>query len=244
MAVLADLEVTLGEAGDGSAMSIDDVDGDVDQAGLDPDSRHLWRGTALDRGLREQCGSESERGELHRWALPPGYDLVGKGFARCPDGAVNEVLFLPDGDSLLEGIDQPAAGVEGRSTVRRGDDNEHTGLADLETSETVNQGHIADRELCKGFSGEATHLTDGHLFVGLVVKEESLAATSIVADDAVEDAYGTIRSGFDLIENLRRWNDCSDEFDSHASHLPEAPPLTGGSRATSSPSRSTVSRLA
>src|SRR5215469_8464741 len=40
--------------------------------------------------------------------LPPNF--FGKRLAVRPDGSVFEVLLLPDGDGLLQGIDQPAAG--------------------------------------------------------------------------------------------------------------------------------------
>src|SRR5690242_11269118 len=101
MAILADLEVTLGETGDGSAMSINDVDGDVDEAGFDPESGHLWRGTALDRGLGEQRGSESERGELHRWVSLPATISSGKGSPAAQTAPSTKYSFFQMGTVFL-----------------------------------------------------------------------------------------------------------------------------------------------
>src|SRR6202043_3071885 len=106
-----------------------------------------------------------------------------------PDGAVDEVLLLPDGDGLLEGVDDPAAGFEGGAAVGGGDRDEDAGLADFKPAQAMDEDDVADAEAGDGFGGERAHLFERHLLVGLVVEEEGLAAAGVVADDAVEDDH-------------------------------------------------------
>ena len=104
-----------------------------------------------------------------------------------PDGAVDKGLLLPDGHGLLERVDQPAAGLEGLRAMRRGDHDQHAGLADLQAAEAVNDRDVAHAEAGDGLVRQLLHLLGGHLFVGFVVEMERAAAAGVVAHDAVED---------------------------------------------------------
>jgi hypothetical protein len=103
-----------------------------------------------------------------------------------------EEFLLPDGHGLLEGVDEPAAGVEGGGAVRGGDGNDDGGFADVEAAEAMDDGEIADGVVGEGLSGEAVHLREGHFFIGLVEKMEGAAATAVVADDAIEEDDGSV----------------------------------------------------
>ena len=46
-------------------------------------------------------------------------NLIREGLTISPDGAIFEIFFLPDGHGALEGIDEPAAGIE-RGTAMGG----------------------------------------------------------------------------------------------------------------------------
>src|SRR5258708_4357163 len=65
-------------------------------------------------------------------------NLRRKRLAVSPDGPVDEVLLFPDGNGALEGIDQPAASVESRTSMSRGNDDENAGFADLQSAESMN----------------------------------------------------------------------------------------------------------
>lgn len=88
---------------------------------------------------------------------------------------------------MLESIDKPAAGVEGLSAVGRGDHNEDAGFADEESPQAVDQGDVAYSKAFDCLGAEQLHLPRSHVFIGFVVEVYSLAATRVVADDAVED---------------------------------------------------------
>src|SRR5580704_10774553 len=96
-------------------------------------------------------------------------DAFGERFARGPHRAVDKSLLLPDGHCLLQGVDQPAAGVKGLRAVGRGHDDQDAGFSDLEPAQAVNQGHMAHAESGDRVPRQALHLLQGHLLVGLVV---------------------------------------------------------------------------
>ena len=50
-----------------------------------------------------------------------------------------KVSFFQIGYGLFEGIDEPAAGVEGLGAMSGCDHDEHAGLADLQAAEAMNQ---------------------------------------------------------------------------------------------------------
>src|SRR5579864_4182526 len=88
----------------------------------------------------------------HGSGLPQGsgicaWNLCRKWFAVGPYCAVLEILLLPDGHRLFEGIDDPSAGVEGRASMGRSHRNQHTGLADFQPAKAVNDRDIADLEV-------------------------------------------------------------------------------------------------
>src|ERR1700676_5105068 len=70
-----------------------------------------------------------------------------KRFSIRPNGAILEVLLLPNRDGALERIDKPSAGVKGRCAMRRGDRDQHAGLANFEPPQPVDDRNIANLEL-------------------------------------------------------------------------------------------------
>jgi len=139
--------------------------------------------------------------------LRGGYGQVcGEGLAGGPDGAVDEGLLFPDGDGLLEGVNEPAGGFVGLGAVGGGDDDEHAGFADLEASEAVDDGDMADIEAGVGFGCQLPHLFLGHLAVGFVVEMEGLAATGLVAHDAVKNHDCAVFATLDCVDHRVRIN--------------------------------------
>src|SRR3974377_543816 len=96
------------------------------------------------------------------------WNLVGKRLAVGPDGSVRKVIFLPDRDGLLQGIDHPAAGVKGSRAVSRGHDNENTGIADLKAAETMKDGNIPDLKARTRFLRGAPHVLRCHRVLSLL----------------------------------------------------------------------------
>ena len=215
-AVFGDGEVVAGEAADDGAVAIGDIDEDVDQLDIDVEGAFPARRAGAGR---TSMSSEQESG-AHPGSMRAGnfdgYEPArgppagtaqmsgGKRLAGGPYGAVGKGLLLPDGDRVLEGVDEPAAGFEGLSAMGGSDDDEHAGFADLEAAEAMDDGDVANAELSARLGGQFAHLLDGHLFVGFVVEVEGLAAAGVVAHDAVEDDDGAVFAAFGRGNELGR----------------------------------------
>ncbi len=124
-------------------------------------------------------------------------EVFGEGLAIGPSGAVDELLLLPDGHGLFERVDDPAAGVEGSAAMSGGDRDEDAGFAHGEAAEAMEDGDIANGKLLDRLSAQEMHLLQGHLFVRFVVEVQGRAAAGVVANDAVEDAKGSVGTGLD-----------------------------------------------
>src|ERR1700678_62181 len=85
--------------------------------------------------------------------LPLDAQLHGERLARRPHRSIHKRLLLPYRHLLLQRVDQPAAGVEGRSAMRGSNHNQHAGLAHLKAAEAVNHGDVSNRKLCARFAG-------------------------------------------------------------------------------------------
>lgn len=115
-----------------------------------------------------------------------------------PDGAIGEILLLPNGYRALESIDGEAAGVEGRGPVRRADGNEDAGFADLQAAQAMKNGYTMDGELLADGLADLLHFGEGHGFVGFVIEVKSAASVGFVANEAVESDDGAIPVGADI----------------------------------------------
>src|ERR1700688_1850433 len=100
-------------------------------------------------------------------------------FAVGPNGTVLEIFLLPDRDGAFECVDQPAAGLEGRRTMRRSNHDQHAGLADLEPSQPMDDGHITNLELLQRLIGQPLHLAKCHLFVSFIIEIACLAPSRL-----------------------------------------------------------------
>src|ERR1035437_5973324 len=124
-------------------------------------------------------------------------EALGTRFAIGPDHAVNERLPLPDGDRLLESVDQPTTGVEGLRAMGRRDDDQDAGLAHVKLSQPVDHRHVAHTKAGNGVVSQGVHLLHGHLLVGFVVEVQGLAAARMVAHNAVEHHHRAVFSALD-----------------------------------------------
>ncbi len=115
-----------------------------------------------------------------------------EGIALSPDGTILEEFLFPDRDCLLEGVDKPAARIEGGGAVGGCDSNENTGFTDLETTKAMNEDEIADGKIRKSPGGKHLHLGKRHVRIGVVKKVKGAAALAVVADDAVEEDNGSV----------------------------------------------------
>src|SRR5436190_8833281 len=105
-------------------------------------------------------------------------ELGGKRLSVGPYRAVFEKFLLPDRDRALEGINHPAAGVEGRGPVRGKYRNQDAAFADFDPPQPVNDGDIAHRKFLPRFRSQILKLAERHAFVGFVleVKRPAVAA--------------------------------------------------------------------
>src|SRR5256885_8954566 len=127
-----------------------------------------------------------------------------EGIAVGPHGAVLEVLLLPDGDSALESINQPAASVECGRAVRRCDRDQHAGFADLQAAQAVHDGYIANLEFRQRLAGQRLHFLQRHGFVRFVIQVERLASACLVAHDSFESQSPAILAALQGVHNLLR----------------------------------------
>src|ERR1017187_4146564 len=177
-----------------------------------------------------------------RRTSPVGNKLIRERLSIGPHRAICEGLLLPDGNRLLQRIYQPAARVERHRAVRRRNHDQHTRLAHHQPPQPMHQPHIAHAELRHRLRRQPLHLLQRHLAIGLVVEVHGRPPARVVAHNAVEDAYRAIAAGLHRRNNRLRGNRRIHNLNPHStrSRARSSPPLTGGSSATSSPSRSTI----
>src|SRR5437899_6342239 len=151
-----------------------------------------------------------------------------------PDGAVLEDLALPDGDELLQGIDGELTGLEGLAAVGRGDGDDHAGFADLEASDSMDDGHLADAgEAAVGGLTDLLQLGLRHGDVGLILDGDDASAPGVVPHHAQEHRHAArFGDGHQIDEGVGGQGLVGD-----AVHY-RPPPLTGGKHASSSPDAS------
>jgi hypothetical protein len=188
------------------------------------------------------------------WILRCGFRMWrgrggGRQFAVGPDSAVFEVLFFPNGDSALQGVNGEAAGIKSGGAVRSADGDEDAGFAHFEAAETMDDGYAVNFVFFVELGGDLAHFGEGHGFVGFVVKIKSGAIVGLIADEAVEGDDGAVFGRADVVD------ECGD-IDRVAHELADVvvegrghggvrqPPLTGGRKATSSPAWRGVSQAA
>ena len=70
-------------------------------------------------------------------------------------GAVGVVFAFPDGDTVFDFVDEEAAGVEGGSTMRRGDVDDDGEFADGEFANAVAGDGVGDVEAVFGFEEDS-----------------------------------------------------------------------------------------
>src|SRR5437899_8811885 len=149
-------------------------------------------------------------------------------------GAVGTDLLLPDGHVRLDSVDRRAARRESVIAVRRGREDRDRGLSDLEASDSVLDPHANVRPVAGKPVRDPRQLGLRHRAVGLVVDGHRFAAAAFVAHDADENADRSIRETR-FLQERRQVDRLGGQVLFHQ------PPATGGRKATSSPSWSSVS---
>src|SRR2546423_6177010 len=105
---------------------------------------------------------------------------------------------------MLELVDQPLAGVERLSAVRRRDSDHDTDLANLERSSAMNQGNLGVRPSPMRLLGQLFHLLFRHRAVRLVDQRSNLFATRLLSNDSLEDHERPIAVAAETLGD-RRW---------------------------------------
>ena len=136
----------------------------------------------------------------------------GREFAIGPDGAVFEILFLPDGNGALKGVNGEAAGVKGGSAMRGANGYEDTGFADFETAEAMNDGDVVNGESFVQLGGDLVHFGEGHGFVSFVVEIESGAIEGLIAHEAVKGDDGAVFGSADVADESGHVDGIADQL--------------------------------
>ena len=138
--------------GTGAPWCVGDVEGEGDELAL------RWRVGVW--AVRASGRVKSERRDRRRAGLIASGPArsSGKGSPSAHAAPSDELLLLPDGDGFLEGVDDPAAGVEGGAAMGGGDGDEDAGFADGEAAEAMDDGDVADGEVLDGLGAEKMHL--------------------------------------------------------------------------------------
>src|SRR5579862_2501480 len=127
-----------------------------------------------------------------------------------PDGAIFKIFFLPDWHGALEGIDEPAAGVKRGCPMGRRHHDQYTGLADFQTSQSMDNRDVANLVLFQRLFRQRLHLLDGHFFIAFVLEIKSSAATSVVAHNAFKYGGGPVLGLLDGFEHGSAVDDFPD----------------------------------
>src|ERR1017187_4747827 len=124
---------------------------------------------------------------LLAWGALAGHRNILIPLSFHPDFAVEEVLFLPDGDALLELVDGFERRFERRAPVRGGHQDGDAGIADQHAAETVHYGDALDLAARGQTESDLRHHFESHRLIALVVQAQRGAAAGVVADRAFEE---------------------------------------------------------
>src|SRR5579864_74924 len=101
----------------------------------------------------------------------PASELLWKRLSVGPDGAAFEMLLLPDRHGVLQGINQPSAGVESGRAMCRGDDDQHTRFADFQPPQPVHNRDLSNCKLRARLHRQAFQLFQCHFLVSFVFEK-------------------------------------------------------------------------
>ena len=108
----------------------------------------------------------------------------GKWLAVGPTGSVLKEFLFPDWHTLLQGVDEPAAGVECRPAMGAGDNDQHAGFADFEASDAVAMRTSRMENRCNASSASLSIAANGHGGIGVVFEIKGAAMAGVVSHNA------------------------------------------------------------
>src|SRR6185436_17157901 len=82
-----------------------------------------------------------------------------------PNGAILEVLLLPDGDYLLQAVNRVLTRFESRLAMRRSHHYYNTRFAYLDSAQSMNHADAADRPALMHFADYLVHRLERHFVV-------------------------------------------------------------------------------
>ncbi len=136
----------------------------------------------------------------------------GRELAVGPNGAVFEVLFFPDGNGALEGVNGVAASVKGGAAVRCTNGDKDAGFADFEASKPVDDGDAMDCKFFVEVSANLAHLVERHGLVRFIVEIKRGAIVRLIADEAVEGDNSAVRGCADVANQRSGIDSIADEL--------------------------------
>src|SRR6202161_2382871 len=134
--------------------------------------------------------------------IRPGIGFLRGFLAFGPNRAVRKKLLLPDRHGPLQRVNGVAACVKRSGPVRRACGNPYTGLAYLDTSETVNDGQAMNWRFCADLRANLAHFSQCHRLVGLVLEVKRAPSLKVVAYEAIKNHDGAVFRTFQILEKL------------------------------------------
>ena len=113
--------------------------------------------------------------------------------------------------------------------------NQYAGLANVKLAQPMNEGDIANTEILRSLYRQRAHLRQRHLLIRLINQIQSSPSARIIAHYAVKNHDSAIFPALESGNNRL----CLDARARKRNHFPATAALTGGNRATSSPSART-----
>src|SRR5205823_6491290 len=116
--------------------------------------------------------------------------------------AIGTTLLFPDGNRLLETIDDHPTRLERFATMRRGAGDDDRCLADFEEAEAMGDRSGNLRKTCMNIINNFRNLLFGHRAVGVIENRLHSFSLMVVADDAFENDARAIRGAHDFFHQI------------------------------------------
>src|SRR4030095_14863896 len=97
-----------------------------------------------------------------------------------PDCTIGEELLFPDGNGLLQGVDDILTSFKSGFAMSGRDHDNNAGLADFQPPQAVHNTHAVHRPTASSACFNLLHLLERHRFVTLVLQVQRLPTLAVI----------------------------------------------------------------